>query len=56
VALRDLSFEELDALWDAAKAELAAASAVAAKSAPDAASAVAAKSAPAGQNGSEEVL
>jgi tetrapyrrole methylase family protein/MazG family protein len=43
VALRDLSFEELDALWDAAKAELAAASAVAAKSAP------------AGQNGSEEV-
>jgi hypothetical protein len=43
VALRDLSFEELDALWDAAKAELAAAPAVAAKSAP------------AGQNGSEEV-
>ena len=31
VALRDLSFEELDALWDAAKAELAAAPASAAQ-------------------------
>jgi tetrapyrrole methylase family protein / MazG family protein len=31
VALRDLSFEELDALWDAAKAELAAESAPAAQ-------------------------
>ena len=49
VALRDLSFEELDALWDAAKAELAGQVERAA------ASAAAAESAPAGQNGPEEV-
>jgi ATP diphosphatase len=35
VALRDLSFEELDALWDAAKAELAAESVPAAQNGPE---------------------
>jgi len=48
VALRDLSFAELDGLWDAAKAELA-------ESAAAAAAGPAAESAPAAQNGTEEV-
>jgi MazG family protein len=48
VALRDLSFEELDALWDKAKAELA-------KSEPAAKAEPAAESALAGQNGPQEV-
>ncbi len=47
VALRDLSFEELDQLWDAAKAELAAA--------PPAGPAGAAKAGPARDNGPQEV-